>query len=75
VEAWPGESKKVVGAGAALEKEVFGLLLDKHETLERARRELGHKALLDLWLYALVPLAFALLAALAAHIVAVFIYW
>jgi hypothetical protein len=75
VEAWPGVAKHAKGASAALEKEVFGLLLDKHETLERARRELQHKALLDLWLYVHVPLAFALLAALVAHVASVFIYW
>jgi hypothetical protein len=75
VEAWPGAAKNAKGASAALEKEVFGLLLDKHETLERARRELQHKALLDLWLYVHVPLAFALLAALVAHVASVFIYW
>jgi len=68
-------AKHAKGASAALEKEVFGLLLDKHETLERARRELQHKALLDLWLYVHVPLAFALLAALVAHVASVFIYW
>ena len=40
-----------------------------------ARRDLRHKATLDLWLYFHVPLAFMLLAALIAHVVAVFIYW
>jgi hypothetical protein len=33
------------------------------------------KALLEIWLYVHVPATFALLAALAAHIVSVFYYW
>ena len=33
------------------------------------------KAFLDIWLYFHVPLSFALLAALIAHIVSVFFYW
>jgi hypothetical protein len=33
------------------------------------------KALLEVWLYVHVPLTFALIAALAAHIVSVFFYW
>jgi len=36
---------------------------------------LRYKAMLDLWLYFHVPLAFMLLAALAAHVISVFIYW
>jgi hypothetical protein len=75
VNAWPARARTLTGESAVLEKEVFSLLLEKHELLERARRELRHKAVLDLWLYIHVPLAFLLLAALAAHIVSVFIYW
>ena len=41
----------------------------------KARRDLRHKALLDLWLYFHVPLAFMLLAAVTAHVVVVFLYW
>ena len=33
------------------------------------------KALLEVWLYVHVPLTFALIAALTAHIVSVFFYW
>ena len=35
----------------------------------------GYKALLDIWLYVHVPLSFALLGALIAHIISVFFYW
>ena len=75
VRAWPGLARKLTGASARLDKEVYGLLLQKHQMLERARRDIRLKAILDLWLYLHVPLAFMLLAALIAHVVAVFIYW
>ncbi|HET9749505.1 MAG TPA: hypothetical protein VFS06_09415 [Casimicrobiaceae bacterium] len=75
VRDWPRLARRLTGDAAKLDKEVFGLLLRKHELLTRARRTLRHKALLDLWLYVHVPLAVALLAALIAHVVSVFIYW
>lgn len=75
VEAWPRIARTLTGESARLDKEVYGLLLQKHQMLERARRDMSHKALIDLWLYFHVPLAFMLLAALATHVVAVFIYW
>jgi hypothetical protein len=75
VREWPGVAKRLTGDLAKLDKEVFGMLLQKHQMLERARRDLQHKAVLDLWLYVHVPLAFMLLAALIAHVVSVFIYW
>lgn len=51
------------------------LLGKKVELVERARRDVRYKALMDIWLYFHVPLSFGLLAALAAHIVSVFFYW
>jgi hypothetical protein len=75
VSQWPGIARRLTGEVAKLDKEVYSLLLQKNELLGRARRDLRHKAVLDLWLYFHVPLAFALLAALIAHVVAVFIYW
>jgi hypothetical protein len=47
----------------------------KQELLRRARLDVRYKALLDVWLVLHVPLSFALLAALIAHIVSVFFYW
>ena len=47
----------------------------KQELLQRARRDIRLKALMDLWLFIHVPLSFALLAALLAHVIAVFFYW
>jgi hypothetical protein len=40
----------------------------------RLRRDIRFKALMDVWLYLHVPLTFALLAALIAHIVSVFYF-
>jgi hypothetical protein len=51
------------------------LLARKSQVVERLRRDLAFKAMMDVWLYFHVPLTFGLLAALAAHIVAVFFYW
>ena len=47
-------------------------LEEKGSLVVRLRRDIRFKALMDVWLYLHVPLTFALLAALAAHIVAVF---
>lgn len=57
-----------------LEK-VASLLGRKRAALARTRRHLQLKAMLEVWLYLHVPLTFALIAALTAHIVSVFFYW
>lgn len=54
---------------------VLSLLARKLEMVERIRRDLRYKAIMDIWLYIHVPITFALLAALTAHIVSVFFYW
>ncbi|HEX8262724.1 MAG TPA: hypothetical protein VF547_07610 [Allosphingosinicella sp.] len=54
---------------------VVGLLERKSAALARIRRHLRLKALLEIWLYVHVPATFALIAALAAHVVSVFFYW
>lgn len=56
-------------------EELLLILGRKQELLRRARRDIRYKALIDLWLYTHVPLSFALLAALTAHVVSVFFYW
>jgi hypothetical protein len=75
IAAWTAAARPLTGEQARLGKDVYGLLLRKQQLLEQGRRDLRHKALLDLWLYFHVPLAFMLLAALVAHVVSVFIYW
>lgn len=54
---------------------VVAILERKSALLLRTRRHIRNKTLLQLWLYFHVPLSFALLAALIAHIVSVFFYW
>jgi hypothetical protein len=54
---------------------VVALLERKAASLSRIRRHLRIKALLEVWLYVHVPATFALIAALAAHVVSVFFYW
>lgn len=68
-------AKGLKGEQAQVNKEVFTLLVQKDQLLQRARRDIRNKAILDLWLYIHVPLALALLGALAVHVAAVFIYW
>jgi hypothetical protein len=51
------------------------LLSRKQAALARVRRHLRIKGLLQVWLYIHVPVTFALLAALSAHIISVFFYW
>lgn len=54
---------------------VDALLVRKEAILARVRRHLRLKAMLEIWLYVHVPVTFALIAALSAHIVSVFFYW
>lgn len=54
---------------------VVQLLERKAAALMRIRRQMRLKALLEVWLFVHVPLTFALIAALAVHIVSVFFYW
>jgi hypothetical protein len=42
---------------------------------DRVRRDLQIRALMQVWLYVHVPLSFALLGALTAHIISVFYFW
>lgn len=62
------------GASAELDR-VVGLLTQKQAALGRLRAHLRIRALLEIWLYVHVPLTFALIAALSAHIISVFFYW
>jgi hypothetical protein len=56
-------------------RQVRVLLDEKAQLLARLRRDISYKAMMDIWLYFHVPLSFALLAALTAHVVSVFFYW
>jgi hypothetical protein len=63
------------GEQAEALESVVALLERKSAALARIRQHLRVKALLEVWLYVHVPVTFALIAALAAHIVSVFFYW
>jgi len=56
-------------------REVYSLMLGRRTAVEKIRSELRSQARLRLWLLVHVPLSFALLCALAGHIVSVFLYW
>jgi len=56
-------------------EKVADLLERKSAALDRIRKHLRIKAMLEVWLYVHVPATFALIAALAAHILSVFYYW
>ncbi|MDE8651654.1 hypothetical protein [Novosphingobium album (ex Liu et al. 2023)] len=63
------------GPGDAAIDRVEKLLVRRMAQLERLRRHMRLKALLEVWLYVHVPATIALLAALLAHIISVFYYW
>jgi hypothetical protein len=68
IEAAPDGQKRAIEAAVKL-------LERKGAILGRIRQQMRIRALLEVWLYVHVPITFALLAALAAHIVSVFFYW
>ncbi|MEY3268934.1 MAG: hypothetical protein RL480_1694 [Pseudomonadota bacterium] len=55
--------------------QILFLLERKAAALAQARRHIRMKTQLEIWLYLHVPATFALLAALIAHILSVFLYW
>ena len=62
----------VPGEGVA---RITDLLDQKVAALARLRGHLRIRAILEAWLYVHVPMTFALIAALTAHIISVFFYW
>ncbi len=71
------EAVRFVAKGPQAEAlaQVDALLKRKAETLALARRQIHITALLEAWLFVHVPVTFALLAALIAHVASVFFYW
>lgn len=55
--------------------ELSALLRNKRRLLRQLNADLRMQAMLEVWLYAHVPLTAGLLLALAVHILTVFIYW
>lgn len=69
------QSRTTDAEAAARVGELSALLRNKRKLLRQLREDLRLQATLELWLYAHVPLTVALLAALAVHILTVFLYW
>lgn len=70
-----GLAAQVPAEDAGDVRKLLTLLAKKVELLGRARALVQFRALWNIWLYVHIPLSFALLAALLAHIVSVFFYW
>ncbi len=56
-------------------RKLVDALSRKKSLASRVGRDIQLQSLMELWLYVHVPLTFALLAALTAHIIIVFFYW
>lgn len=65
----------LAGEHDAASERVEKLLVRRKAQLERLRRQMRLKSMLEVWLYVHVPATMALLAALTAHIISVFYYW
>jgi len=63
------------GERTRLIHELMALIHTRRGLLERLRRDAQIRAWLDAWLYVHVPATCALLSALAAHVIVVFLYW
>ena len=73
---WLAEQQSRADADTATTiAELSALLRNKRKLLRQVREDLRLQAGIEIWLYAHVPLSAALLMALLAHIVTVFLYW
>lgn len=73
---WLAEQQSRADADSATTiAELSALLRNKRKLLRQVREDLRLQAGIEIWLYAHVPLTAALLMALLAHIVTVFLYW
>ena len=70
-----GLSKTLPMAQIKTHRELYTLMLRRETLVARARRDVMLRARLSGWLFVHVPLSVALLAALIAHVTAIFFYW
>jgi hypothetical protein len=63
------------GERTRLIHELMALVNTRRGLLERLRRDAQIRAWLDAWLYVHIPATCALLSALVAHVLVVFLYW
>ncbi len=66
---------KLTPEQARINGQLLSEMTRKSALTDRVRRDLRYRALMRIWLYLHVPLSFALLATLIAHILSVFYYW
>ena len=69
------QAANLVDGDAETARRLVSLLARQSQLLEQVRREVRFRALLEVWLYVLIPLTIGLIAALGAHVVVVFFYW
>ena len=69
------QSRSTDADDAAKIGELSALLRNKRKLMRQLREDLRLQAGMELWLYLHVPLTAALLMALGAHILTVFLYW
>jgi len=55
--------------------DLYSVVAHKETLVKRARRDVMYRARMEFWLYLHAPFSIAFLAALVAHIVAIFYYW
>lgn len=73
---WLAERQSQADAESATSiAELSALLRNKRRLLRQVGEDLRMQAAIEIWLYVHVPLTAALLVALLAHIVTVFLYW
>jgi hypothetical protein len=65
----------LTGEQRKLYRELYSIMVRRQSLVKRARQDLMYRARLGFWLYFHTPFAVALLAAMVAHILVVFLYW
>lgn len=68
-------SRGSAASTAGPEQEIYLLQIKKQQLIKRLRNYIRLRTWVEMWLMIHVPLSFALLATLTAHIVSVFFYW
>lgn len=69
------QARSKVGEEIILIQDLLENTASKAVQLRKLRKDIQLQGLLQFWLYFHVPLSFGLLAAVLAHVVAVFLYW
>jgi hypothetical protein len=64
-----------LSGGSRAVRELYAVQLRRQQQLGNLREYLRLKAWTEIWLLFHVPLSMALLVALTAHVISVFVYW